>query len=101
MFKVVGIIKRPSGMAFEDFKRWWLEEHVPKVKEFPGLVRYSVNLCTTPDQTFDGMAEVWFATRADMDAVFGTAQGKRAREAATATASNIAVLLTEEHIIVA
>jgi uncharacterized protein (TIGR02118 family) len=100
MFKVVGIIKRPQGMDFEAFKSWWLTEHVPKVKQFPGLVKYSVNLCTTPDQAFDGMAEVWFETRAAMDAVFGTPQGKRAREAATATASSIAVLLTEEHVIV-
>lgn len=100
MFKVVGIIKRPQGMDFEAFKTWWLTEHVPKVKQFPGLVKYSVNLCTTPDQAFDGMAEVWFETRAAMDAVFGTPQGQYAREGATATASNIAILLTEEHVIV-
>jgi len=100
MYKVVGIIKRPDGMEFEAFKRWWLTEHVPKVKQFPGLVKYTVNLCTTPDQDYDGMAEVWFETRAAMDAVFGTPEGTRARSGATATASRISVLLTEEHVIV-
>ena len=100
MFKVVGIIKRPAGMEFEAFKTWWLTEHAPKVQQFPGLVKYTINLCTTPDQPFDGMAEVWFETRAAMDAVFSTPQGQRARAGATATASNIAVLLTEEHVIV-
>ncbi len=100
MFKVIGIIKRPQGMDFDAFKTWWLTEHAPKVKKWPGLVKYHINLSTTPDQIFDGMAEVWFNTRADMDAVFNTPEGKYARDGATGTASNIAILLTEEHVIV-
>lgn len=100
MYKVVGIIKRPQGMEFEAFKTWWLTEHAPKVKKWPGLVKYHINLCTTPDQAFDGMAEVWFESKADMDAVFHTPEGQYARDGATVTASNIAILLTEEHVIV-
>ena len=100
MYKVVGIIKRPEGMDFEAFKAWWLNEHAPRVRQWPGLVRYSINLCTTPDQPYDGMAEVWFDTRAEMDAVFATPAGQRARASATGTASQIAILLTEEHPIV-
>ena len=100
MYKVVGIIKRPRGMDFEAFKTWWLTEHAPKVKKWPGLVKYHINLCTTPDQAFDGMAEVWFKTRQEMDAVFNTPEGQYARDGATVTASNIAILLTEEHVIV-
>lgn len=100
MYKVIGIIKRPDGMEFEAFKTWWLTEHAPKVKAWPGLVRYSINLCTTGDQPFDGVAEVWFESKADMEAVFETPEGQRARDGATATASNIAILMTEEHQIV-
>lgn len=100
MYKILGIIKRPEGMDFEAFKDWWLNEHAPKVRQWPGLVRYHINLATTPDQPFDGVAEVWFESRTAMDAVFGTAAGRRARESATASASNIAILLTEEHVIV-
>ena len=100
MYKVIGIIKRPQGMSFDAFKTWWLTEHAPKVKKWPGLVKYHINLCTTPDQVFDGMAEVWFSTREAMDAVFHTPEGQAARNGATATASNIAILLTEEHVIV-
>ena len=65
-----------------------------------GAGEVHINLCTTPDQAFDGMAEVWFKTRADMDAVFHTPEGQYARDGATVTASNIAILLTEEHVIV-
>ena len=100
MYKVIGAIKRPQGMEFEAFKTWWLTEHAPKVKKWPGLVKYHINLCTTSNQVFDGVAEVWFKTQAEMDAVFNTPEGQYAREGATATASNIAILLTEEHVIV-
>lgn len=60
-------------MDFEALKTWWLTEQTPKVKKWPGLVKYHINLCITPDQARDG---------------------------ATSTASNIAILLTEENIIV-
>ena len=100
MYKVIGIIKRPHGMEFDAFKIWWLTEHAPKVQKWPGLVKYHINLSTTADQSFDGVAEVWFNTRAEMDAVFTTPEGKYARDGATSTASNIFILLTEEHVIV-
>ena len=101
MFKILGIIKRPQGMDFDAFKTWWLSEHAPKVQRWPGLVKYHINLCTTPDQAFDGVAEVWFENRAAMEAVFDTPEGQYARAGATGTASNIAILFTEEHVIVA
>ena len=101
MFKVIGIIKRPLDMDFEAFQTWWLTEHAPKVKQWPGLIKYTINLCTTPDLLFDGVAEVWFETKAAMDAVFSTPQGQYAREGATTTASNLVILLTEEHVMVA
>ena len=100
MFKVIGMIKRPTGMDFEDFRKWWLTEHAPKVRQWPGLREYRINLCTSPDQAFDGVAEVWFDTREAMDAVFGTPPGQRARESATRGASDIVILMTEEHVIV-
>jgi uncharacterized protein (TIGR02118 family) len=100
MFKIVGIIKRPEGMDFEAFKTWWLTEHAPKVKQWPGLKKYAINLCTTADQSFDGVAEVWFETKAEMDAVFNTAEGKTARGSATGGASDLAILFTEEHVMV-
>lgn len=100
MYKIVGILKRPAGMDFEEFKSWWLNEHSLKVKQWPGLKEYRINLCTTPDQDFDGMAEVWFETKEQMDAAFGTEQGQRARQSATSGSTGIHILLTEEHVIV-
>ena len=100
MYKLVGLLKRPDGMGMGEFRDWWLNVHVPKVKKWPGLKKYSVNLCTTDDQRFDGMAEVWFENKADMDAVFSTDEGQYARNGATDDSSEIYILLTEEHVIV-
>ena len=100
MYKIIGILKRPSGMEFEDFKQWWLTEHAPKVQQWPGLKEYRINLCTTPNQDFDGVAEVWFDSKEDMDAAFEKSQGKTARESATSGSSGIHILFTEETVIV-
>ncbi|MEM7543637.1 MAG: EthD family reductase [Pseudomonadota bacterium] len=100
MYKLLGILKRPQGMDFDEFKTWWLETHAPKVKKWPGLVEYRINLCTTDDQPFDGVAEVWFSSKQAMDDVFSTPEGQTARGSATGGSSDLAILLTEEHIMV-
>lgn len=100
MYKLIGLLKRPEGMSLEDFHRWWLAEHSTYVKRFPGLKRYVINVTTTPDQTFDGMAEVWFETKEDMEKVFSWSEGQTARQSATSHSSQIAIMFTREHIIV-
>jgi uncharacterized protein (TIGR02118 family) len=100
MYKVMGAIKRPEGMDFEAFKAWWFDEHAPKVKQWPGLKEYRINLCTTPDQVYDGIAEIWFDSREAMERVFSTVEGQTARASATGGASALAILFTEEHIVV-
>lgn len=98
MYKVIGILKRPEGMHIEDFRRWWIEEHAPKVKRWPGIKRYCINLSTTDDQRYDGVAEVWFENKEDMDNVFGTSEGQTARNSASGGSQEIVILLTEEHV---
>ena len=78
---------------------------VGAASEVKGDARVNLDVCgrlgiSVVEVGDEGAWELHFSqiSRHDLvvDAVFGTAQGKRAREAATATASNIAVLLTEE-----
>ena len=83
-----------------DFRRWWLEDHALKVKQWPGLKRYCVNLSTTDDQRYDGVAEVWFESEAAMDAVFDTSIGAAARSNAMDGSQEIVILMTEEHVMV-
>ena len=100
MFKVVGLLKRPEGMNMEEFKTWWLEEHAPKVKQWPGLVKYHINLSITDDQEYDGMAEVWFETRAEVESFFREREGSDLRQRATNGSKVNVTFLTEEHVII-
>jgi uncharacterized protein (TIGR02118 family) len=96
----IGLLKRPEGMSVEEFRRWWLEVHAPKVKKWPGLKAYSVNLTLADDAPFDGVAEVWFESERQAREVFDTAEGQIARESATSNSSQIIILLAEEHVMV-
>jgi uncharacterized protein (TIGR02118 family) len=100
VYKLIGILKRPDGVTAEAFHKWWLEEHSLRVKRWPGLKKYTINLATTDDQRYDGVAEVWFDTKEDMERVFSTREGQTARESATGHAAELVILFTEEHRIV-
>ena len=62
-YKVFGILKRPDGMTFEQFKKWWLEVHVPRVMKWPNLVAYDVNFALNENEPFDGVGIVCFDTK--------------------------------------
>lgn len=100
MYKVIGILKRPEGMAFDDFCRWWLEEHAPKVQQWPGLSAYNINLSLTGEEAFDGVAEVWFDSEESARGVFDTPEGAAARASATSGSGAIVIFVAEEHVIV-
>ena len=51
-YKVFGILKRPDGMTFEQFKKWWLEVHVPRVMKWPNVVAYDVNFALNESEPY-------------------------------------------------
>ena len=68
--------------------------------KWKGVKRYCVNLCTTDDQRYDGMAETWFETKQDMDNAFVPAEGQAARQGATDGSREIVILFTEENVMI-
>jgi uncharacterized protein (TIGR02118 family) len=100
MYKLFGILKRPEGVSLKEFHRWWLEEHATLVKRFPGLKKYTINLATNDDQRYDGVAEVWFEKKEDLETIFSSPEGQTARQSATSHSGEIVILFTEEHVIV-
>jgi uncharacterized protein (TIGR02118 family) len=100
MYKLIGILKRPAGVTLEDFHRWWLQEHATLVKRFPGLKKYTINLATGGDQRYDGVAEVWFEKKEDMEKVFSTPEGQAARQSATRHSGELVIVFAQEHPIV-
>jgi uncharacterized protein (TIGR02118 family) len=99
-YKVFGILKRPNGMTFEQFKKWWLEVHVPRVMKWPGLVGYDVNFALNENEPFDGVGIVCFDNKEAAEKVFQTLEGSSARSAAIAESSRNAIFLAEEVVIV-
>ncbi|MGE0826489.1 MAG: EthD family reductase [Candidatus Binatia bacterium] len=100
MYKLIGLLKRPEGMSLEAFHQWWLNEHSILVRRFPGLKKYAINLAVSPDQPFDGMAEVWFETKEALEEIFSSPEGQTARQSATSHSGQIAIMFTRENIIV-
>ncbi len=99
-YKVLGILKRPDGMAFEQFRRWWLEVHVPRILKWPGIVAYEINFALNENEAFDGVAAVSFETREAAEKIFQTPEGNAARSAATAESGRSVIFLAEEIVIV-
>jgi uncharacterized protein (TIGR02118 family) len=99
-YKVFGILKRPDGMTFEQFKRWWVEVHVPRVMKWPDIVAYEINFALNENEAFDGIAAVSFDSREVAEKIFQTPEGRDARSAAIAETSKNVIFLAEEVVIV-
>ena len=102
MIKVVVLLRRPLDWTRESFHRWWLDEHVPYVRPLPGLRKYRVCLVTGSTthagrEPWDGMAELWFESRAALDAAWASEVGRTALEHSRDSHSDRLVLVTEEH----
>lgn len=73
MYKMIFGAKRKPGMSREDFGRYWTTTHANKARSVPGIKRYVINLApdlsgSGREMPYDGFAEVWFETEADMRA---------------------------------
>jgi hypothetical protein len=62
-YKIFGMLKRPDGMTFEQFKTRWVEVHVPRVMKWHGIVAYEINFPLNENEPFDGVAAVSFDSR--------------------------------------
>src|SRR6266705_1493946 len=93
MLKLVFPLRRLPSLSREEFQRYWYETHGPLVrKHAPALrIRRYVQLHTLDDpmnavlrvsrggeEAYDGIAELWWESRADLEAVLGTPEGQQA-----------------------
>ena len=96
------LLRRPPAWTRERFQRWWLDEHVPYVKVLPDLRKYRVCLVTGSTshegrEPWDGVAELWFDTRAALEAAWSSAAGETALAHSRESHSDRLVLITDEH----
>jgi len=93
MIKLVFCLRRRADLTREAFQAYWLQTHAPLVRaraEAVGALRY-VQVHTAHDdlntalqasrggpEAYDGVAELWFADRAALEAALGTEAGRTA-----------------------
>jgi hypothetical protein len=117
MIKLVYCLTRREDVSPEEFYRYWLEEHGPKVRSVAkaiGAARYVQSHTVLPEQNeairktrgleppYDGITEVWY----DPDAPGGTPEERAAAakllledESTFIDFSRSRVFMTEEHVI--
>lgn len=83
MIKVMWFLKRAKHLSLAEFGTWWTSQHAPDIvaDQTPHLKKYLIdlrveddaNLAGKPeeDTPWDGIAEQFFATEADYNAVYG------------------------------
>jgi uncharacterized protein (TIGR02118 family) len=97
-FKYTAGLKRRADMNREAFAHWWLERHVPYVKQFPAVRKYRVSLVESgPETVVDGLAEVWFDDMATLRRVTASEVVKEAQQHSVAHTSDRIRLIVEEH----
>lgn len=108
MIKVMWLLKRAPHLTLDQFRDWWLNRHAPDIiaDQSPYLKRYIVDvrradvdgLAGKPDQEpeWDGIAEQWFETEADYNAVYGRAH-RPTRADTLAHTSAFQRLVVQEH----
>jgi uncharacterized protein (TIGR02118 family) len=97
-FKYTAGLKRRADMSREAFAHWWLERHVPYVKQFPALRKYRVSLVESgPETVVDGLAEVWFDDMPTLRRVTASEVVKVAQQHSVAHTSDRIRLFVEEH----
>jgi uncharacterized protein (TIGR02118 family) len=70
MVKLAYVLQLRKDMDRKEAMRYWREVHGPIAARTPGLRRYVQNQAsasTDGDLRFDGIAELWFDTQADLD----------------------------------
>jgi hypothetical protein len=82
MIKVMWFLKRAAHLTQAEFADWWLNHHAKDIAadQAPYLRRYVIDLRVEDDTAlagrpagepeWDGIAEQWFATEADYNAVY-------------------------------
>jgi len=96
---MVGLVRR-DDMSREEFVHWWLGDHLQLASCMPhvGEVRLNVVDEGFDEAGIDGIGELWFDSRADMDAAYASEAGQAVTADALAHMSGRRRLLVTEHV---
>lgn len=76
--RMVIIGRRKAGLSHGECIEYLEEEHVPLVKQLPGLQRFTTALPIDHEEAaYDEMAELWFETHTDLKETLQSAEWQR------------------------
>ncbi|MGL5838198.1 MAG: EthD domain-containing protein [Sphingorhabdus sp.] len=111
MIKVMWFLKRAEHLTLDQFRRWWLDHHAADIAadQAPFLKGYKIDIRVDDDSAYlgrpvgdqfewDGIAEQYFDSIDDYNAVYGRTDRKTRQDTADNT-SAFARIVVEEHVI--
>lgn len=100
MIKFVGLVRKRADVAVEDFRRHWLEVHVPLARRMPGLRRYTVNFIDReryPNADYDGFSEQWFDSREALDQALSSSVADEIAQDHPSWVASVTPVVVEQH----
>jgi uncharacterized protein (TIGR02118 family) len=101
MIKRVSLVRRREDLSREAFVEHWLGPHAEIIRRMPGLRGYRVDVIRSwvgDAEPWDGVGELWFETREDLDTAFAAVADELAADRASFLAESRAAIV-EEHVI--
>ena len=94
--KIIVVLHKKEGMSRDEFRRYWRDVHGAIGARMPGVRRYVQNHASDDGAPFDGIAEMWFDSPADMQTAFTSeAAQEAARDVPNFLASQQVVMIEE------
>jgi uncharacterized protein (TIGR02118 family) len=109
MIKSISLLTRRDELTHAEFVAHWVEIHAPLAHAVPGLARYVQSHIIderarpdipTSDIAVDGIAELWFADRAQMDRANASPEARRLHQDGALFIGRIKTFIVEERVIV-
>lgn len=80
-YRIVILGRRDEELSHDECIRYLEQEHIPLVKQLPGLQRLTTSIPLDPDEMgYDEMAQLYFKTRDDLDAAMESDEWQRILE---------------------
>jgi uncharacterized protein (TIGR02118 family) len=100
-FKFMVLINKLEDISFEEYERYFFEEHLPYVLRIPGLRAYKVNLRHPADDEapYDGISEFWFDDRAAFDEAMASPETEATLADAATFLMPPQILLVDERVV--
>jgi uncharacterized protein (TIGR02118 family) len=102
--KLIALLRAREGMNRAEFKRYWLEDHVPLTLRFRNLRGYRVNIAIDEyqeldDLPYDGTTELWWDSLDEMHEDFASQEGDIAGADADSFTSARVHIYTQEYVV--